>query len=285
MALCHDSQIAGHSGRWKTLELVSRNYWWPNMSKYIGKYVSTCDMCLRTKSFRRPLTGELHPLPVPDAPWDTISVDFIVELPESAGYDSIMVAVDSVTKQAHFIPTVTTLSAAGTAQLFLQHVWKHHGLPRKVVLDRGPQFVAGFTRELYRLLGVKLAATTAYHPQGDGQTERVNQELEQFLRLFINQRQDNWEDLLACAEFQYNNYIHSATQNVPFVRGHLRQPTFPTEYPNHNPPNIFRPNNSPYIPPHCREPRILWTPTSPLKSPPPPWSLSSAPPWSLPSAP
>ena len=115
MALCHDSQIAGHSGRWKTLELVSQNYWWPNMSKYIGKYVSTCDMCLRTKSFCRPPTGELHLLLVPDAPWDTISINFIVELPESAGYDSI-------TKQAHFIPTVMTLSAARTAQLFLQHI-------------------------------------------------------------------------------------------------------------------------------------------------------------------
>ena len=224
MALCHDSRVAGHSGHWKTLELVSQNYWWPNMSKYIGKYISTCDMCLRTKSFRRPPTGELHPLPVPDAPWDTISVDFIVELPESAGYDSIMVTVDSVTKRAHFIPTVTTLSAAGTAQLFLQHVWKHHGLPRKVVSDRGPQFVAEFTRELYRLLGVKLAATTAYHPQGDGQTERVNQELEQYIRLFTNQRQDDWVGLLPLAEFQYNNQVHSSTQHSPFLLDTGRTP-------------------------------------------------------------
>jgi RNase H-like domain found in reverse transcriptase/Reverse transcriptase (RNA-dependent DNA polymerase)/Integrase zinc binding domain/Chromo (CHRromatin Organisation MOdifier) domain len=216
LTLCHDSKLAGHPGRWKTLELVSRNYWWPQMSRYIGKYVSTCDMCLRTKSIRQPPSGELHPLPIPDAPWDTASVDFITELPESNGKDAIMVVVDSVTKRSHFVSTVTTLSAAGTAQLYLRHIWKHHGLPRRVVSDRGPQFVAEFTRELYRLLGVKLAATTAYHPQGDGQTERINQELEQFLRLFINQRQDNWDDLLPFAEFQYNNHIHSATQNVPF---------------------------------------------------------------------
>ena len=83
--------------------------------------------------------------------------------------------------------------------------------------DRGPQFVAEFTKELYRLLGIKLAATTAYHPQGDGQTERVNQELEQYLRLFINQRQHDWDDLLPIAEFQYNNHIHTATQAVPFL--------------------------------------------------------------------
>ena len=180
VSLCHDTQVAGHAGWWKTLELVSRNYWWPQMSRYIGKYVSTCDLCLRTKSQRRHPIGELHPLLIPNAPWDTISVDFIVELPESSGHDAIMVVVDSVTKRAHFASTLTTITAAGTARLFVQHVWRHHGLPRKVVSDRGPQFVAEFTQELYRLLGIKLAATTAYHPQGDGQTERVNQELEQY---------------------------------------------------------------------------------------------------------
>jgi len=124
--LSHDSRLAGHSGRWKTLELVSWNYWWPQMSRYVGRYVLTCDMCLRTKSFRRPLTRELHPLPIPSAPWDTISVDFIVELPQSAGHDSIMVVIDSITKRTHFISTVTTISAARAAHLFLNHVWKHH---------------------------------------------------------------------------------------------------------------------------------------------------------------
>ena len=107
------------------------------MSRYIGKYMSTCDMCLCTKSIRQPPTGELHPLPIPNAPWDTISVDFIMELPESNGKDAIMVVVDSMTKWSHFISTVTTLTAARTAQLYLQHVWKHHSLPRRVVLDRG----------------------------------------------------------------------------------------------------------------------------------------------------
>ena len=166
LALCHDSKLAGHPGRWKTLELALRNYWWPQMSRYIGKYVSTCDMCLRTKFTRQPPSRELHPLPIPDTPWDTASVNFIVKLLESNGKDAIMVVVDSITKHSHFVSTVTTLTATGTAQLYLQHVWKHHGLPRKVVSDRGPQFVVEFTKELYRLLGIKLAATTMYHPQG-----------------------------------------------------------------------------------------------------------------------
>ena len=112
---------------------------------------------------------------------------------------------------------VTTLSTARTAQLYLQPFWKHHGLPKKVVSDRGPQFIAEFMKELYWLLRIKLAATTAYHPQGDGHTEQVNQELEQYLRLFINQRQDDWDDLLPFAEFQYNNHVHTATQAVPFL--------------------------------------------------------------------
>ena len=216
LTLCHNSKLAGHPGRWKTLELVSRNYWWPQMSRYIGKYVSTCDMCLQTKSIHQPPSGELYPLPILNAPWDTASVNFIMELPESNGKDAIMVIVDSVTKLSHFVSTVTTLSTAGTAQLYLRHIWKHHGLPKRVVPDRGPQFVTEFTRELYQLLGVKLAATTMYHPQGDGQTERINQELEQFLRLFINQRQDDWDNFLPFVEFQYNDHINSATQNVPF---------------------------------------------------------------------
>ena len=224
LTLFHDSKLAGHPGRWKTLELISRNYWWPQMSRYMGKYISTCDMCLWTKSAHQLPIGQLHPLPILDAPWDTISVNFIVELPESNRKDAFMVVVGSITKQSHFVSTVTTLSASGTAQLYLQHIWKHHRLPKKVVLDRGPQFVAEFTKELYQILRIKLVATMVYHLQGDGQMEQVNQEFEQYLHLFTNQRQDDWDDLLPLAEFQYNNHIHTPTQAIPFLLGTGRIP-------------------------------------------------------------
>jgi transposase InsO family protein len=124
------------------------------------------------------------------------SVDFIIELPDSHGFDAAMVVVDSVTKCGHFVPTHTTVTALGSARLYLQHVWKLHGLPRFMVSDRGPQFVAEFMRKLYRLLGIKVSASTAYHPQSDGQTEHVNQEFEQYIRVFVNERQDDWDTLL-----------------------------------------------------------------------------------------
>jgi len=181
VSLCHDTKVAGHTGHWKILELVSRDYWWPQMSRYIGQYISTCDLCLRTKPIRQAPVGELHPLQILDSHWDTLSVDFVVELSFSSGHDVVMTVVDSVSKRAHFIPTHMTVTAEGAARLFLHQVWKLHSLPTCVVSDRRPQFVARFTRELYRFLGIKLASSTAWHPQTDGQKEHVNQELDQYL--------------------------------------------------------------------------------------------------------
>ena len=105
----------------------------------------------------------------------------------------------------------------GLACLFLHHIWKLHGLPSHVVSDCSVQFIANFTCKLYHLLGIKLATSTAYHPQTDGQTEQVNQELKQYLHLFVNECQSDWEDLLPLAEFQYNNHAHSSTQQTPFM--------------------------------------------------------------------
>ena len=161
------------------------------MFRYIRQYVSICDLCLRMKPIRQAPVGELHPLWILDSRWDTLSVDFVVELLLSSGHDAVMTVVDSVSKRAHFIPTHMTVIVEGAARLFLHQVWKFHGLSKYVVLDHGPQFIPRFTRKLYRLLGIKLASSTAWHPQTNGQMECVNQELDQYLRLFVNKRQDD----------------------------------------------------------------------------------------------
>jgi len=215
--LCYNTKVAGHPGCWKTLELVSKNYWWPQMSRCIGQYISTCDLCLRTKPMRQALVGKLHPLQIPDSQWDTLSVDLVMELPLSSGHNAVMIVVELVSKRAHFIPMHTMVIAEGAARLFLHQVWTLHDLPKCVVLDRGPQFITRFTRELYCLLGIKLASSTVWHPQTDGQTEHVNQELDQYLQLFVNEQQDNWYDLLPMVEFQHNNHIHSTTQQPLFL--------------------------------------------------------------------
>jgi len=128
VSLCHDTKVARYSGHWKTLESVSRDYWWPQMSRYIGQYISTCDLCIRTKPIRQAPVGKLHPLQILDLRWDTLSVDFVVELPLSSSHNTVMTVVDSVSKQVHFIPTHMTVTAERAARLFLHQVWKLHGL-------------------------------------------------------------------------------------------------------------------------------------------------------------
>jgi hypothetical protein len=140
----------------------------------------------------------------------------VVKLPPSNGSDSILVVVDRFSKQAHFIPTTEELSSIGQAKLYLENVWKLHGLPQSIISDRGPTFASSIMKELNEALGIKTKLSTAYHPQTDGQTERVNQEIEQYLRMFINHRQDNWQEWLPLAEFAYNNKVHASTQQTPF---------------------------------------------------------------------
>ena len=116
----------------------------------------------------------------------------------------------------HFIPTTEKTSAEGLARLFRDNVWKLHGLPESIISDRGPQFTAGLMRELNQMLGIESKMSTVFHPQTDGQMERVNQELEQYLRMFIDHQQEQWPDWLGTAEFVYNNKAHLSTKTLPF---------------------------------------------------------------------
>ena len=144
-------------------------------------------------------------------------MDFITKLPVVAGKDAILVVCDRLSKMTHFVATTEGTSAEGLARLFWDNVWKLHRLPESVVLDRGPQFAAELTKELNRMLGIKTKLSTAFHSQTDGQTERMNQELEQYLRLFVEHRQKDWPEWLASAEFVVNNKTYTATKMSPFM--------------------------------------------------------------------
>src|SRR5258708_3363689 len=140
----------------------------------------------------------------------------IGELPDSKGYNAVLVVVDHLSKQIHTIPTVTSLDSAGVARLFMEHIWHHHGLLEEVISDCGPAFISNFSHELAALLGVKLTPSTSYHPQTDGQTEHMNQEIEAYLWVFMSHSQDDWANWLLLVEFAYNNKVHTATHRTPF---------------------------------------------------------------------
>ena len=221
----HDLPSAGHPGRWKTYELVSRNYWWPGMSVFIKKYVAGCDICQRMKNRPQQPYGPLQPNPVPGEPWEIITVDLITQLPESLGHNAILVVVCRLTKRAHFFAITNEFSAKDLAKIMHERIYPLHGLPLQIISDRGTQFAAELFQEWCSLLGIQSAMSTAYHPQTDGQTERVNQSLEQYLRCFIEHMQkDDWVQFLPTAEFAYNNAAHEGTKHTPFFLEYGRHP-------------------------------------------------------------
>lgn len=222
---CHDSVTAGHPGQHGTLELVTRHYWWPNQSATVAKYVAGCERCQRYKAAPHP-RSELHPHDVPGGPWETVGVDLVTGLPKCDGFDAIAVYVDHYSDQCHVLPTHTEVTAEGIADLHYREIFRLHGVPQKMVSDRGPQFAARVMRELYDKLGIQHGLTTAYHPQSNGRVERKNQEVEKYLRLFVSRRQDDWVKYLPTAEFTLNSRINSAVGRSPFEVMYGYQPDF-----------------------------------------------------------
>lgn len=220
IAAHHDSVSAGHPGQAKTQELIYRSYWWPAIKKNVKTYVAGCKLCQRTKIQHQPKAAPLNPNPIPDRNWQHISVDMITHLPEAQGFNAILNIVNMKSKDYISVPCRDELSSEGWINLFTKHVYSKHGLPDKIFSDRGPQFVSKFIKDVYLKLGIKGNPSTVYHPQTDGQTERINQELENYLRIFINHRQTDWPEWLPIAEFKYRNQIHSATGYSPFYLTH-----------------------------------------------------------------
>jgi RNase H-like domain found in reverse transcriptase/Integrase zinc binding domain/Chromo (CHRromatin Organisation MOdifier) domain len=212
----HRDPAAAHPGRDATLYSVRRDYYWPRLRQDIEEWIRNCDICQRTKIHRRKPQGELKPIDPTPRPWGVVTTDLITGLPPCKGYDSIWTVTDKRGKLVHLAPTTATLDSEGLYHLYLQNVWKLHGLSDKIISDRGPQYASRFAKEANRNLGIETALSTAYHPQTDGQSERTNQEVEQALRTVVSFHQDDWVDWLPVVEFALNNRYHKSLKTTPF---------------------------------------------------------------------
>lgn len=212
----HNSALGGHAGVGGTHKRLSTLFYWPNMIQSVKDWVGNCDVCQRCKSEHVAYPGLLQPLPVPQSAWQHISMDFIEQLPRSNGKDTILVVVDRFTKYAHFVPLRHPFTAQSVAQQFFDTIFKLHGLPSTIVSDRDKIFTSLFWQELFKLLQTKLQLSTSYHPQTDGQTERVNQCLENYLRCMCFHKPTAWSNWLSLAEWWYNTNYHSSLKMTPF---------------------------------------------------------------------
>ncbi|MBW0563861.1 hypothetical protein O181_103576 [Austropuccinia psidii MF-1] len=225
-SILQDLGKAGHPGQEETLKLVKRDFHWPGLTQVIKDYVSSCQQCSRNKNIHHKKFGLLKPLQIPNGPWLCLSMYFITQLPLSNSFDSILVIVDRFSKMEVFIPTMSSITSLDLAHLFIKNIFSKHGLPSRTVSDRGSLFVSSFWTNVCHQLKISRDLSTAYHPETYGQTERVNQILEQYLWMYVSYHQDDWNTWLPLAEFAYNNSDHSSTKQSPFFTVYGRDTHF-----------------------------------------------------------
>jgi hypothetical protein len=230
----HSSPIAGHMGVSKTLARLQANFWWENMKTDVQTFVAQCSICQQVKYDTKKPSGLLQPLPIPNAIWEDLSLDFVTGLPSSHGFTVILVVIDRLSKGVHLAALPTSFTAHKVATVFLDIVCKLHGFPRSLVSDRDRVFISNFWRELFTLSGTKLRMSTAYHPETDGQTESYNRVLEHYLRSFVHHQPNLWSQLLPLAEWSYNTSLHSATGLTPFQITYGREPPSIPHYITHS---------------------------------------------------
>jgi len=215
----HNTITAGHPGELETFNAVRRHYWWPGMRIFVKNYVKGCGKCQQFKINRNPANPAFLPIQgaKSNRPFAYCSMDMITDLPMIDGYDSILSVVDhGLTKGVIFIPCSKTVTEEEVGKLLLKNVYRRFGLPDSFLSDRGPQFAAKAFRELLKLLGIESKLTTAYHPQGDGTTERFNQEIEAYLAIFCSSNPETWKDALPTLEFTHNDRKHADRRHSPF---------------------------------------------------------------------
>ena len=213
----HESLYGVHPGFKKTLAQIKMYFYWPKMKQEIHDYVKTCSECQKAKSSNTKPYGKLRSFPPPEKKWEEISMYFIFDLPKKSTKNTgIMVVVDKLSKRTHFIALNSKINAKETADLFYKEIYKHHGIPRKIISDRDSMFTSSVWRNLKKTLQVKLNLSTAFHPQTDGQSERALRVLKEMLRCYVNSMQNDWEKFLPGLEFAYNNSINESTKHTPF---------------------------------------------------------------------
>ena len=226
----HDDPLHGHPGITRTMELIKRHYEFSNMKDKVTKFIKNCVQCQQNKHSTHAKYGEAQAMEPPTAPWTNITMDFVTQLPISKDpvtgyeYDAIFNVVDRCTKAAEFVPFRHSYTAAQLAHVFADRIVRHHGIPASIISDRDKLFTSNFWTTFLAAIGTKKKLSTAYHPQTDGQTERVNQTMETYLRIYCNQQQDNWVSLLPMAQIAYNNKVSEATGYTPFFANHGRHP-------------------------------------------------------------
>ncbi|KAE8999235.1 hypothetical protein PR002_g18514 [Phytophthora rubi] len=222
----HDAPTGDHLGREKTCAALSRDFFWPRMYKWIRKWVRSCEICRRVKPAASK-QAPLRPLPITTSVWRSVSMDFIFGLPRDAeGRTGVLVFVDRFSKMVHLAPVAAEVAADESAELFLDLVSRHHGLPESIVSDRDPRFTSAFWTRLFALLGTRLLMSTVAHPETDGHTERVNRVLEDVLRSYATSFA-SWSSFLPMAEFALNNSTHASTGLKPFFVNNARHPRVP----------------------------------------------------------
>jgi hypothetical protein len=212
----HASPMGGHSGQKVTLHRLKQTFYWPHMKQFVQQKVNECPICQISKTEHVHYPGLLEPLQILQGKWTDISLDFIEGLPKSRGKDVILVVVDRLTKYAHFLPLAHPFTAKQVSKIFMDNIHKLHGLPRVIVSDRDRIFTSSFWQKVFTALKVDLHFSTSYHPESDGQTERVNQCLEQYLRSMVFKEPQKWADWLPAAEWWYNTAYHTAIKTSPF---------------------------------------------------------------------
>ena len=214
----HDSPVTGHPGREITLSILSRDFYWPRMSTMVRRFVRNCDICGRTHVWRDKKRGFLKPLPIPDRYHQELSIDFMTDLPTSNNKQPsyLMVITDRLSKEI-ILEAMTTMSAEACAKRFLQCFYRYHGFPKAITSDRGSNWVGDFWRRLCERVGIEQRLSTAFHPQTDGATERANQEVQAYLRVFVTYAQTDWSELLPAAQLALNNRESSLGYSLFFL--------------------------------------------------------------------